>query len=318
MFNIVILLKILTPISIAASCYGLYVHRLAHQDPKWLKHTQMAALICASFLTIFTLGVPYFLVFLTSFVCLVSLVDVFILKKARAHLGQKPSETVDFARSFVWIALAIFIIRQFCFQPYFVPTGSLFPTVYPGDFLVVAQYPYGIKAPISNQTIIPIGTPKRGDIVVFEPPEFYLKQLNQDKIYVKRVVGLPGDTIQFVNDVLYINGTAQSQRPDPSPHPKDGKQYMIEQLGDIEHKIVLDPDPRRNSLRNFPIYQVPENSYFLVGDNRNNSSDSRVFKAIHESKLMGKALFVWMNWQSPININWSRIGESLLPKHHLS
>lgn len=315
---LIIALQYIAPLCIAVSVYGLYQHRNDHADPVWLKYTQMVALITSSFWIILSLGVPHFLVALTSFVILVSLLDITILAKARASLGQKPSETVDFSRSFVWIAVIIFIVRQFIIQPYHVPTGSLFPTVYPGDFLLVAQYPYGLKAPITNKTIIPIGQPKRGDIVVFEPPEAYLKQIQEDKIYVKRVVGLPGDTIQFINDVLYINGQRQEQSPDPDQHPDDNKLYRIEHLGDIDHKIVIDPNPLRSQFRNFPLYQVPENSYFLVGDNRNNSSDSRVFKAIHESQLMGKALLVWMNWDN-FHINWSRIGETLIPeKHQLS
>ncbi len=192
----------------------------------------------------------------------------------------------------------------------------------PGDFIAVNQFAYGLKFPIGNFKLIPVGEPKRGDIVLFHYPP------NPKVIYVKRLIGEPGDHIVYKNKVLYINGKKQPQKLlghdfdyGNGPGQTAPVDVYEEKLDGKWHKIFRRPD---STDGNFPMqsdalgdfsYTVPKGEYFMMGDNRDNSADSRYFGAVPEKNIIGKAFGVWMSWD-PVHhrIRWDRIGDSLSAK----
>ena len=200
------------------------------------------------------------------------------------------------------------MIRNFCVQHYRVPTGSLEPTVRPGDFLLVNQFSYGWHLPIVNTKIANYGDPKRGDIALFRYPNDPYRV-----IYVKRVVGLPGDRIEYKNKQLKINGELV-----PQEYIGLEKEYgsgcyewlskRKEYLPGKEHDIFVRSG---FSMDDFEVdLVVPEGSYYMMGDNRDNSLDSRFFGPVDEKFLLGKVMYVLLSWDG-WSLDWSRIGEQL-------
>jgi signal peptidase I len=253
---------------------------------------------------------------------LVALVDLCFFRRARKKKKINDSTLIEYCRSFFPVLLIVWVIRSFLIQPYKVPTGSLEPTVMPGDFIAVNQFAYGLKFPIGNYKMVSIGEPKRGDIVLFHYPP------NPKVIYVKRLVGLPGDHISYKNKVLYINGKQQSQKllghdfdyGDAAGQTAPVDVYQ-EKLGGKWHKIFRRPGSsdgtfplQSDSLGDFS-YTVPKGKYFMMGDNRDNSADSRYFGAVPERNIIGKAFGVWMSWD-PVHhrVRWDRIGHGLTIK----
>jgi signal peptidase I len=184
----------------------------------------------------------------------------------------------------------------------------MMPTLLVGDFILVNKFAYGIRLPVLNTKIIDIGEPQRGDVVVFRYP----KDPSVD--YIKRVVGLPGDRIGYYNKMLYINGKPVPEVPDGvyvgtgSGVSMSGASERLEQLGDVQHQILV--MPRTPGLEGE--YVVPENQYFVMGDNRDNSNDSRYWGTVPEQNLVGKAFRIWMNWDSANGgIDWKRIGRKI-------
>lgn len=246
------------------------------------------------------------------FACgLIVLIDqLFIRRRVSAY--QQPV-IVENARSFFWVLLVVWVIRSFIIQPYRVPTGSLQPTVKPGDFILVNQYAYGLHFPIGNAKFLNVGEPKRGDIVLFYAPP------NPSIVLVKRVVGLPGDHVEYRNKVLYINGKEMPQTllgkaiddepamgAMPEEHiPVDVKE---ENLDGVIHKIFIASDTP--GLNEDIDVQVPPDHYFMMGDNRDNSDDSRTWGFAPAHYLIGKAILTWMSWDAIKNeIRWDRIGQ---------
>jgi len=252
--------------------------------------------------------VPFFLT-LAVLVCgLVVLVDVLFFAKKRPAAEVQPI-VVEYARSFFPVLLLVLVIRSFIIQPYRVPTGSLEPTILPGDFIVVNQFAYGLRLPVLNTKIVEVGKPKLGDIALFRYPK------EPSVIFVKRVIGLPGDHIVYKNKTLTINGVEMPQQSigmdlDPEDLFPAPVQVRLEKLsGGIEHKIFIKP-----GLREFEEVDVivPANSYFMVGDNRDSSADSRVWGVVPEENLIGKAFGIWLSWDSPrTTVRWDRIGKKI-------
>ncbi len=239
---------------------------------------------------------------------LVALVSGLIkLYRRFRSLPDKPSPTlVESVVSLFPIILLVWVIRSFIVQPYRVPTGSLEPTVSPGDFIIVNQFAYGLRMPVFHTKFLSIGEPKRGDLVVFYwPPDPQL-------IFIKRMIGLPGDLIRYQDKVLYIDGRKISQsfvKPaydrEPDRAPVEVYQFK-EQLDSIEHAIFIRPD--HDTSGDFEVL-VPEGYYFVMGDNRDNSSDSRVWGFVPEGNLIGKAWVVAVSWDhNHKHIRWHRIG----------
>ena len=207
---------------------------------------------------------------------------------------------VDYARSIFGVILVVFIVRSFIFAPFRIPSGSMMPTLVDGDFILVNKYDYGIRIPVINKKLFDLGAPERGDVVVFRYPE------NPRVDYIKRVVGLPGDTVSYKDKRLYINGKvlAVEEVGKFSGWKNEGKGDLIyrESLGDTKHELLIDVGRWSDS----GTFTVPEGEYFVMGDNRDHSNDSRFWGTVPDENLVGRAFFIWMNFSS-----FGRIGSSI-------
>lgn len=226
---------------------------------------------------------------------------------------------VEYSRSFFPVIFAVLILRSFLVEPFRIPSGSMMPTLLVGDFILVNKFSYGIRLPVLNRKVIDLGDPQRGDVAVFRYP----KKPSVD--YIKRVVAIPGDTVDYRNKVLYINGKAMQQTPVGiytgigSGAQMTGAYKSVENLHDVEHNILVHPMAPNlamgcNVLRQGQI-TIPEGQYFVMGDNRDNSNDGRCWGLVPDENLVGKAFGIWMNWDSNLNsfppIAWERIGNGI-------
>ncbi len=249
------------------------------------------------------------LVLLTVFTGVVTLVDSLLRRKRKIPGKSKHHWIVEYSRSFFPVFLVVVLIRAFIFQPYRVPTGSLEPTVIPGDLIFVTQFNYGLKLPLWDKTLIPVDNPQRGQIALFRWP------VNPKLTFVKRVIGVPGDHISYTNKVFTINGKPAQQRylgefneVLASGKTRKVKQYQ-EDLAGVKHNILINPNA---PAQNFKELVVPRGVYFMVGDNRDDSDDSRSWGFVPREYFIGRALFVWFNMQfDPLTVRWNRIGTKL-------
>lgn len=242
-------------------------------------------------------------------------------EKADALLKENPAATeemvnavskepilVEYARSFFPVILIVLILRSFLIEPFRIPSGSMLPTLEVGDFILVNKYSYGIRLPVVDYKIIEISEPERGDVVVFRYP----KDPSTD--YIKRVVGLPGDRIEYRNKTVYINGEKMDKKyvgpymGSNTGMPLSGINRMEENLDGVKHSILIE----NNKPRIDGEMIVPEGHYFVMGDNRDNSNDSRFWGTVDEKFLVGKAFMIWMNFNSDHGgVSWGRIGQSI-------
>jgi signal peptidase I len=228
---------------------------------------------------------------------LIFFLDLLILRKIRPK-NKKPSLIVEYGKSFFPVLLVVFVIRSFIVEPFKIPSGSMMPTLIAGDFIVVNKFTYGIRLPVWNKTLINLGKPSRGDVFVFHYP----KDSSID--YIKRVIGLPGDEIRYENKELFINGEvvnkifhekySYSFNDNQMMHAKE----FIETLDGSRHSLLVHDIPSEDYK-----FNVPEGHYFAMGDNRDNSSDSRVWGFVPDELLVGKAFFIWLNFSQ-----FNRIG----------
>ena len=215
---------------------------------------------------------------------------------------------VEYARSFFPIVLIVLLLRSFIAEPFRIPSGSMMPTLLVGDFILVNKFTYGIRLPVINKKIIELSEPNRGDIVVFRYP----KDPTVD--YIKRIVGLPGDKVVYSNKKLTINDLPVQQTSLGSyqglgqGEEMSGAEDLLENLTGVEHRILI-----RNGTPTVEfVYVVPEGNYFAMGDNRDNSNDSRYWGPVPEANLVGKAFFIWMNWDwQNKGVGFDRIGTVL-------
>ena len=205
------------------------------------------------------------------------------------------------------VILVVFLLRSFLFEPFRIPSGSMLPTLHIGDFILVNTYDYGIRLPVTNQKIIDLGSPKRGDVVVFRYP------MDESVDFIKRIVGVPGDRVEYRDKVLYINGVEQKQS---APRDFLDASTMItlderdEALGEVDHMIAIDHRRpgwvplhavmRREQECSYNdrgfVCTVPPGKYFAMGDNRDNSEDSRYWGFVPDENLVGRAVLIWANF----------------------
>ncbi|MBX2886392.1 MAG: signal peptidase I [Granulosicoccus sp.] len=250
------------------------------------------------------LNFPLILVIGTGITGLIWLIDKLFLRAGRT--GNEPL-VIEYARSFFPVLFIVLFLRSFLFEPFKIPSGSMLPTLLIGDFILVSKFSYGVRLPVINKKIISTGSPLRGDVAVFRYPD------NPRLDYIKRVAGLPGDEIEYRDRTLYINGEeitisgAEPYIPPGSDAELPGVVLRQEQLGDVTHDILVS-DPGFTGRQSS--WTVPEGHYFMVGDNRDRSSDSRSWGFVPEENLVGRAKFIWMHHQSG-TVLWSRIGDKI-------
>ena len=239
--------------------------------------------------------------------------DVLVFRKRRAVDAKEPW-WVEYGASFFPVILAVFVLRSFIVEPFKIPSGSMIPTLLVGDFILVNKYTYGIRLPVANLKIIDINSPQRGDVMVFRYPE------DPSLDYIKRVVGLPGDKVAYRNKRLTINGLPIAvEEVEDYLHPERlyYSEQFVEKLGEEGHRMLNDRDApayishpaqfpnRENCSYNSAgvICTVPPGEYFVMGDNRDNSRDSRFWGFVPEENIVGKAFFIWLNFS-----DFKRIG----------
>ncbi|MDE0733775.1 MAG: signal peptidase I [Gammaproteobacteria bacterium] len=214
-----------------------------------------------------------------------------------AILSQDPL-MIEYAKSFFPVLLIVLVLRSFLIEPFQIPTGSMIPTLEVGDFILVNKYAYGVRLPIIGTKLMDIADPKRGEVMVFIPP-------HENKYYIKRVIGLPGDTVRYQESNLYINGELVEReflesRLIETERGGISAELYNETIGEVEHITQL--IPAFNRERNRTSWVIPNGFYFMMGDNRDNSSDSRVWGTVPEKDIVGKAIAVWMHKEPGLHL----------------
>jgi signal peptidase I len=235
-----------------------------------------------------------------------------------ATVGYKEPILVEYSRSFFPVILIVLLLRSFLVEPFRIPSNSMMPTLLTGDFILVNKFAYGLRWPVLNKKFVQIDEPQRGDVIVFRYPQ------DPTTDYIKRVVGVPGDEIDYRNKTLYVNGAPARQTPFGtflgvgSGKKHTGALLALEDLNGVEHKILISqmaPDlaPTCMQLSHGPV-EVPAGAYFAMGDNRDASSDSRCWGFVPDENLVGKAFAIWMNWDSELDgfpVDWGRLGNRI-------
>lgn len=283
------------------------------------------------------INLPLILMLAVAGTGLVWLYDLLFLRKARlaaistvtanfAHLDEAQRETdegyrkayfavaaepalVEYSKSFFPVLFIVFALRSFIIEPFQIPSESMVPTLEVGDFIAVNKFAYGIRMPVFRNKLVPVGQPAHGDVMVFFPP-------HKDTYYIKRVIGLPGDTISYVNNMLYVNGERVPQKllvDEESEYQDDCAKYSghyqiyEETLDDVSYRTRKCTVPSRLSVNG--TWQVPQGHYLMMGDNRDNSSDGRDWGFVPEERIVGKAFAIWMHWDKFLSIpSFSRVG----------
>ena len=261
------------------------------------------------------------LVSLVAFCGALWLIDSLLIKKARLTAvenykrtqakGRKEEEVaaaveeilkeplaIEYAKSFFPVLVIVLIFRSFLIEPFQIPTGSMIPTIEVGDFILVNKYAYGVRLPIIGTKILEVEDPDRGEVIVFIPP-------HENKYYIKRVIGLPGDTVRYEDKNLYVNGEliiknyAESIMVGTSIGDLPGALYS-ETINGVEHAIQNIDAVGRQRTRT--TWVIPNGHYFMMGDNRDNSSDSRVWGTVPNEDVVGKAVAVWMHKEPGLHL----------------
>ena len=252
------------------------------------------------------------LVVLTFFTGIVWLLDrLFFAKRRAARAGlleAKEPVVVDYSRAFFPVLAVVLILRSFVAEPFRIPSSSMMPSLLIGDFILVNKFAYGLRLPINNHKVIGIGEPERGDVVVFRPPH------HPDQDWIKRVIGLPGDTVAYRDNTVFVNGEPFDYRRvgryvgEGRGADMTGASLLEEQLPGRPHP-VLERDDSPFFIQGEGEWEVPPGHYFVMGDNRDNSEDSRFWGFLPEANLRGKAFLVWMHWDgSAGGVDFNRIG----------
>ena len=232
--------------------------------------------------------------------------DRYKLRKTRPA-GAKEPIWVEYGASLFPVILIVFLLRSFLVEPFKIPSGSMIPTLLVGDFILVNKYTYGIRLPVINKKVLALNSPQRGDVMVFRYP------VDPSVDYIKRVVGVSGDRISYRNKRLSVNGVevpVQQVEDFLNTERRYYSQQFVAKIGETEHRYLNDADAPSVIMESmgFPyrdncIYNsegvdctVPPGHYFMMGDNRDNSRDSRFWGFVPDENIVGKAFFIWFNF----------------------
>lgn len=230
--------------------------------------------------------------------------------KRRARGVAKDPVLVDYARSFFPVILIVLVLRSFLYEPFRIPSDSMMPTLVHGDFIFVNKWRYGLRLPVVNTKVVDIGMPERGDVVVFRKPS------DPSLVLIKRLVGMPGDTVQVIGTEVWINGKPSRIEVGELYSGPKSEQYPFtqvgeEHLGDAAHAVLL--VQTRAGLEGE--WRVPAGHYFMMGDNRNNSQDSRYPDVgyVPEANIIGKAEAIWLSFDPDRrwHLLWNRMGTGI-------
>ncbi|MBA4286149.1 MAG: signal peptidase I [Xanthomonadaceae bacterium] len=224
---------------------------------------------------------------------------------AATGVPEKQGAFSEFFGGLFPVIAAVFVIRSFLYEPFRIPSGSMIPTLHVGDFILVNKFSYGLRCPVGGCKILELGEPKRGDVVVFVYPNTDASDPNRGNDFIKRVIGTPGDRIQYARKRLTVNGVeAPITMAEVQNDVGFGDVRMHEDFGGVKHDILIKPD-RMSDPFSCPFVQpngdnfeftVPAGHYFMMGDNRDGSNDSRCWGTVPEANLKGRAELVWMSW----------------------
>lgn len=250
---------------------------------------------------------PLILVILTFVTGIIYLVDVLWLSSKRQdNANNSQDETIhtsepwiiETSRSFFPVLAIVLVLRSFLIEPFQIPSGSMLPTLEVGDFILVNKFEYGLRLPVLGTKVVSLNDPQRGDVMVFKYPE------DGKTNYIKRVVGIPGDLIKYENKELTINGKVISEKLLANLQQN---QLFEEQLGDVKHQIFK--ASRYPNLGAEGLWKIPDGHYFMMGDNRDNSNDSRFWGLVPDELIVGKAFAIWMHWPTLGSLpSFSRVG----------
>jgi signal peptidase I len=243
------------------------------------------------------LNFPLVLVLATAVTGLIWLLDKIFFAPKRAASGREDVPiVVEYVQSFFPVFLVVLVLRSFLFEPFRIPSGSMIPTLLVGDFILVNKFSYGVRLPVTHTKILDTGSPERGDVAVFRYPQ------DPGLDYIKRVVGLPGDTVIYENRQFTVNGELMPTGSD--------QEYISPVTESLVHQATQREESFGDSSHAILEYdgEIPKR-YFMVGDNRDKSNDSRFWGFVPEENLVGKARYIWMHWNE--GIIWSRLGDSI-------
>ena len=258
-----------------------------------------------------------FIEILTLLVCITGMIwvlDILFFRHRRLmHVlssgpGSRPAPEpwwIDWSKAAFPILVVVLLLRSFLAEPSRIPSGSMRPTLLEGDFILVNKFTYGLKVPFIDNKILMLGTPKRGDVIVFRHSD------EQDMI--KRVIGLPGDYIEYREKIVYVNG-----QPLKQTFITDEIAFSVrrqtETIGEMTHDVFLNPSAVMQLFK-YNHVRVPADSYFVLGDNRDNSRDSRYWGFVQDKDVMGRAVAIWMSWDSAkegyCKVRWDRVATKI-------
>jgi signal peptidase I len=265
---------------------------------------------------------------LTLITGVVWLLDRMVLARRRAAGAAEPAY-VEYSKAFFPVLLIVFLLRSLVAEPFKIPSSSMRPTLEVGDFILVNKFVYGLRLPIIEQKIVPVGDPKRGDVVVFRYP------LNPSQDFIKRVIGVGGDVVEYRDKKLTVNGQPWVQSPDGTYSYLEGAYFEtldrdLETVGGApdlgQHTISVNarkPPVDRSNVRPFAgrdncdyneqgfRCKVPPGQYLMMGDNRDNSDDSRYWGFVPDDHIRGKAFFIWFNWDDIASFAFKRVGSGI-------
>jgi signal peptidase I len=243
----------------------------------------------------------------------------FLAKKRQA--GELAHWGIEVPASIFWVLLIVFLLRSFIAEPFRIPSSSMRPGLVTGDFILVNKFAYGIRLPVLDNKVVPVGSPARGDVAVFKAPH------EPDKDYIKRIVAIPGDTVVYENKKITINGKPVPQTANGSySYPEfgqfvtlmrfteeiDGRKFEIAQFPQApsfapSQRYPGSPVPKCENQGEVLTCKVPEGHYLAMGDNRDNSLDGRYWGFVPDSHLRGKAFFIWFNWDDVSSFSFKRV-----------